>query len=156
MDKDAEQNLADIHEAYMRAQAMELLRAHHRGYHVGLADRAILVRWFFTVIGCLVAAALIILCVGRANADEANSDANKLAVIQAADVWSTRAIIHLGGYERDPLAAPFVHNTLELTAVAVVMNVAFRHVRSPFLRHVIMAGEALCVGNNILVIHGLR
>ena len=86
--------------------------------------------------------------------NQTSVSANQLAMLQAADILTTRLIISQGGYERDPIARPFVHSTLELVGAAVVVNVAarnlFRH--SPTVIRILSGLEAVCVANNLRIL----
>ncbi len=73
---------------------------------------------------------------------------------QLADAYTTRTVILRGGYERDPLAKPFVRSNAGAYGVALFANVVARIVtrRSPSLMCVAAGIESIAVANNIRVI----
>jgi len=97
-------------------------------------------------------AVLVALTTSVASADELAREGNILLATQIADTVTTRIVInHNGGFERDPIARPFVHSNLSagLATVAVneLLRVLFRH--SPKTLRFFSIVELGTVGVNI-------
>ena len=93
-----------------------------------------------------------------ADAPQANVAArcgNAMLAAQLADAMTTREIMERpGGYERDPLARPFVHSNLSEFGAAIVTNVAARALfhRAPRVMCGIGVAEVPFVVNNLEVL----
>lgn len=83
---------------------------------------------------------------------------NVLLGVQLADAITTRAILHGGGYERNPLAKPFVQSTLGAYSTVAAVNVIARLVthHSPSLTCAAAGVESLAVANNLRVLGRMR
>jgi hypothetical protein len=91
-------------------------------------------------------------------AQESATCANVFLAVQLSDALTTRAILEKGGYERDPLARPFVRTTAGAIASAVVINVAARYIlhRHPSLMCYSALADSIAVANNIRVLGRMR
>jgi hypothetical protein len=96
--------------------------------------------------GALVASALL----GHATtaqADQTAAAANELAIEQGIDCVTTLAVIHAGGSERDPLAAPFVHSAVLELGSAIAVNLLMRHASIRVLHTVVAIYPMVLLGN---------
>jgi hypothetical protein len=82
-----------------------------------------------------------------ARADEASATINALTAEQAIDCLTTLAVLHSGGYERDPLAAPFTHSTVTELGAAVALNLVARRLPLRILRTVVYVYPVVLFGN---------
>jgi len=83
-----------------------------------------------------------------ARADDATATLNALTAEQIVDCLTTMAVLHSGGFERDPIAAPFTHSALtELGAAAAVNILARRFVPVRVLRTVVHVYPVILIGN---------
>ena len=87
-------------------------------------------------------------------AQEKATCANVLLAVQLTDAATTRGILARGGYERNPLARPFVQSNIGAYTSAIVANVIARIVtrHSPSLMCVAASVEFLAVANNVRVL----
>ena len=90
------------------------------------------------VIATLLAAALTLGPVG-ARADATAAAANQLAIEQGIDCLSTLAIMREGGWERDPIAAPFVRSPVAMVGAAVALNLLLRRHATVNVLHTLVA-----------------
>lgn len=76
---------------------------------------------------------------------------NALLAVQFADALTTRAILHNGGYERDPLAAGAVRTGVGAYGSAIVLNALARYVTKKHPQTMCSAAlvEGAAVGNNL-------
>ena len=83
-------------------------------------------------------------------ADATATAANQLLAAQALDAWTTREVIVSGGFERNPLAQPFVHSNAGIAVLFLAENVAFRLLfrHSPKTLRFITSTESAAVVNN--------
>ena len=72
--------------------------------------------------------------------------------MQLADVATTRAILDRGGYERDPLARPFVRTNVAAIASAVATNYLVRRF-APRQACNVARLETMAVANNLGALH---
>jgi hypothetical protein len=78
--------------------------------------------------------------------------------VQLADAATTREILGRGGYERDPLAKPFVRSNFGAFAAVAVTNTVARILthRHPSLMCVVAGGESMAVVNNVRVLEAMK
>jgi hypothetical protein len=84
---------------------------------------------------------------GVARADEASAAINALTAEQAIDCLTTMVVLHSGGYERDPLAAPFTHSTLTELGAAAALNLVARRLPLRILKTVVYVYPVILIGN---------
>jgi hypothetical protein len=97
------------------------------------------------IVAALAFSALLVPTV--ASADPTSAAINTLSIEQAIDCVTTLAVLHSGGYERDPIAAPFTHSAFSEFAAAAVVNVAARRLPVRILHTVISVYPFIILGN---------
>jgi hypothetical protein len=96
----------------------------------------------------LVCAALVAALIPSvARADEAAALANRLAIEQSIDCLTTLAVLHQGGYERNPLAAPFAGSVGRTFGAALALNLLLRHAPVRLLRTAVYIYPVVLLGN---------
>jgi hypothetical protein len=124
---------------------------------------------WFVAIGLVTIALLFVLrgCAGAqtlgfrnpvTTVEVKSSCANVLLGIQLADALTTRAILGRGGYERDPLARPFVRSNFGAYAAVAVTNTVARSLthRHPSLMCAVAGVESIAVVNNVRVLGAMK
>lgn len=85
-----------------------------------------------------------------ARASDQAAAANQLLAAQLLDAVTTRAILQRpGGYERDPLAKPFVKTNAEAFASVVLINFVARKFLKPTLLRIFAGVHLVGTVNNI-------
>lgn len=82
-----------------------------------------------------------------ARADQTSAMLNALTVEQTIDCVTTMAVLHQGGYERDPLAAPFTHSALAQIGAAAALNLVARRLPLRILKTVVYIYPVVLIGN---------
>jgi len=82
-----------------------------------------------------------------ARADQTSAMLNALAVEQTIDVVTTMAVLKGGGYERDPLAAPFTHSAAAQLGAAMALNLVARRMPVRLLKTVVYVYPVILLGN---------
>jgi hypothetical protein len=84
--------------------------------------------------------------------------ANVLLAVQLADAATTREILGQGGYERNPLAKPFVRSNFGAFAAVAVTNTVARILthRHQSLMCVVAGVESIAVVNNVRVLEAMK
>jgi hypothetical protein len=124
---------------------------------------------WFVAIGLVIIALLFVLrgCAGAQTLGFRNpvtivgvksSCADVLLGVQLADAATTREILGRGGYERDPLARPFVRSSFGAFAAVAVTNTVARILtyRRPSLMCVGAGVESIAVVNNVRVLRAMK
>jgi hypothetical protein len=82
-----------------------------------------------------------------AHADPTSAALNVFTAEQALDCITTMAVLHQGGHENNPLAAPFTHSALTELGAAALMNVAARRMPLRILKTVVYVYPVILFGN---------
>ena len=96
------------------------------------------------IAGLVLAAALV---PAAAPADQTSSMLNAFTLEQGIDCMTTLSVLHSGGYERNPLAAPFTHSTFGQLGAALAVNLIARKVPVHLLRMVVDVYPVVLLSN---------
>lgn len=84
-----------------------------------------------------LAIAASLLFPAAARADQAQATLTAFTVEQGIDCLTTLAVLHQGGYERNPLAAPFTHSAFGQFGAALAVNLIARRLPIRIMRTVV-------------------
>ena len=84
-----------------------------------------------------LAVAASLLLPAAARADQAQTTLTAFTVEQGIDCLTTLAVLHQGGYERNPLAAPFTHSAVGEFGAALAINLIARKLPVHIMRTVV-------------------
>jgi hypothetical protein len=97
------------------------------------------------IVACAALLAALVPSVTRA--DETAALANRLAIEQSIDCLTTLTVLHQGGYERNPLAAPFAGSAGRAFGAALALNLLARRAPIRLLRTAVYLYPVVLFGN---------
>ena len=104
-------------------------------------------RLLSSTLGVAALWATLACCPTVALADERSATMTAFTIEQAVDCITTLAVLHNGGYERDPLAVPFTKSAFAEIGAAAAINLVARRLPIHIMKTVVYVYPVILFGN---------